>query len=172
MPQISEQKWILLVYRIPSQPSRYRLQVWRKLQSLGVLYLQDAVCILPSREGLHEELTEVGATVKESGGSVNLFAIESILPGEDEQIVTDFKKLADDRYITIVHRLDSALSLLSSNVNIADVEVAEESLKRERIAYFRAQRIAYFGGTIEDEVETRLEKLRLLLDEIRSAMLG
>ena len=27
--------WVVLIYRIPSQPSRLRLQVWRKLQRMG-----------------------------------------------------------------------------------------------------------------------------------------
>src|SRR5437899_2513667 len=43
------QKWTLLVYRIPAQPTRLRLQIWRRLQKMGALYLQNAVCLLPSR---------------------------------------------------------------------------------------------------------------------------
>jgi hypothetical protein len=36
----------------------------------------------------------------------------------------------------------------------------------------RAHTISYFGGTVDTMVEVRLEELRRILDDIRSAMLG
>ena len=38
---------MLLVYRLPREPSRHRVAVWRKLRDLGALYLQDGVAALP-----------------------------------------------------------------------------------------------------------------------------
>jgi len=33
-------RWLLLVYRVPSEPTRLRAAVWRRLKSLGAVYLQ------------------------------------------------------------------------------------------------------------------------------------
>ena len=85
---------------------------------------------------------------------------------------TGFRASADDRYKTILSRINTALDLLKQDVDMADIEVAEESLMRERIAFLRAKKIAYFGGTLEVQVEEKLEQLRLSLDEIRDAMLA
>jgi hypothetical protein len=166
------QAWTLLVYRIPSQPSKLRLSVWRKLSALGALYLQDAVCVLPSKPELDEALREVYSLVVESGGSGHLFEATIIEPATEKAIVEGFCKLADDRLTTIQTRLDATLEMLSGRVGLADIEVAEESLKRERIAYLRSQHINYLGSTKDSEVESRIERLRLTLDGIRDAMLG
>jgi ChrB-like protein len=164
--------WTVLVYRIPSQPSRLRLQIWRRLQALGVLYLQDAVCVLPAKAELDGEFLLVEAAIREMGGSAHLFLSSGMLLGEDERIIEDFKTAADERYAAIQIRVDAAIESLRRKVDISDIEAAEESLKRERVAYLRSQRIAYFGGTIETEVEAKLEELRRLLDDIRIAFLG
>lgn len=164
--------WTLLVYKIPSQPSRLRLQVWRKLQTIGAVYLQDAVCVLPANTEHQAEFVDVAASIREMGGTASLLTAAPFGDGEDDAVVQGFRHSADDRYKIILARIETALELLHSDVDIADIEVAEESLMRERIAFLRAQKIAYFGGTIEPQVEEKLEALRLMLDEIRAAMLA
>lgn len=161
-----------MVYKIPSQPSRLRLQVWRKLQSIGAVYLQDAVCALPAGSEHEKDFADVAASIRDMGGIVSLFHASPLANNEDEAVVAGFKGSADERYKTILSRINTALELLKHDVDMADIEVAEESLMRERIAFLRAKKIAYFGGTLESQVEEKLEQLRLSLDEIRDAMLA
>src|SRR5258707_4004285 len=40
--------WLLLVYRVPSEPTRLRAAVWRRLKSLGAIYLQNSAAALPA----------------------------------------------------------------------------------------------------------------------------
>jgi hypothetical protein len=169
----SEHKWILLVYRIPSQPSRLRLQVWRKLQGLGAAYLQDAVCVLPERDDLRVEFEETAHIIRDMGGTATLFHSVPLSEGDDEAVITALKALADERYRAIKARIEVAMAILQgNNVTVSDIELAEESLMRERVAFLRAQRIAYLGGTTESEVDAALEELRVTLDEIRAALLA
>ena len=42
--------WLLLIYTVPSQPSRLRATVWRELKKAGAVYLRDGVAILPQRD--------------------------------------------------------------------------------------------------------------------------
>ena len=37
---VERPRWVLLVYRLPREPSRHRVAVWRKLRDLGALYLR------------------------------------------------------------------------------------------------------------------------------------
>jgi len=43
--------WLLLVYRVPPEPSRLRSAVWRRLKSLGAIYLQNSAAALPTGLG-------------------------------------------------------------------------------------------------------------------------
>src|SRR5437763_1155981 len=48
--------WILLIYRVPSEPSSSRVSVWRDLKRTGALYLQQCVCIVPRRDDLRAQV--------------------------------------------------------------------------------------------------------------------
>src|SRR5262249_57473118 len=43
-------RWLLLIYRVPSEPSRLRATVWRRIKSLGAIYLQNSAAALPRSE--------------------------------------------------------------------------------------------------------------------------
>lgn len=161
----STKTWCLLVYKIPSQPSRLRLQIWRKLQRMGAVYLQDAVCLLPSRPELDENMLYIATSIEEMGGSCHLFRAESSLPGGDKRLLEDFQALADGRLTDILERLGEIHARLQGKVDQAALERAEEDLKRERIAYLRTRALAYFGSHQHLEVDGRLHQLKSSLDE-------
>ncbi|MDT5362001.1 MAG: hypothetical protein QOC69_3763, partial [Mycobacterium sp.] len=48
--------WLLLVYRIPSDPTRLRAAVWRRLKSLGAVYLQNSAAALPASDSAERAL--------------------------------------------------------------------------------------------------------------------
>lgn len=47
---IQERRWLLLIYRVPTEPSSARTAIWRETRRLGALSLQHAVCLLPLSE--------------------------------------------------------------------------------------------------------------------------
>ncbi|MDT5002323.1 MAG: hypothetical protein QOK12_4428, partial [Mycobacterium sp.] len=52
----SADAWLLLVYRIPSDPTRLRAAVWRRLKSLGAVYLQNSAAALPASDSAERAL--------------------------------------------------------------------------------------------------------------------
>ncbi|MDQ1548465.1 MAG: hypothetical protein QOD27_123, partial [Microbacteriaceae bacterium] len=36
-------EWLVLIYKIPPEPTRLRAGAWRRLKSLGAIYLQNSV---------------------------------------------------------------------------------------------------------------------------------
>lgn len=158
--------WTVLVYRMPPQPTRLRLSIWRKLQALGAVYLQDGVCLLPSRPDLSENLTYVASAITEMGGTSFLFVASSPLPGGAEQIIESFRTAADTRLGDIQERLKNIEAALGQADSPADWERIEEDIKRERVAYLRARRLNYFGSSREQEVDALLDTLRTRLDDL------
>jgi hypothetical protein len=158
--------WTLLVYRIPSQPSRLRLQIWRKLQRMGALYLQDAVCVVPARPDLDENMQYIAEAIAEMGGTYHLFKASAFFPEGDTRLADGFRDLADTTFEEIKERIAAAQVSLTEAANLTSLEAAEEELKRERVAYLRAKRLAYFGSDKEAVVEKQLDTLRCALDDI------
>jgi hypothetical protein len=40
--------WLVLIYRVPPEPTRLRSTVWRRIKSLGAIYLQNSAAALPA----------------------------------------------------------------------------------------------------------------------------
>jgi hypothetical protein len=66
-------QWLQMIYRIPRKPTSARVYVWRKLNQLGAISLQDAVWTLPATDRNREQFRWIAAEISEMGGEVSLF---------------------------------------------------------------------------------------------------
>ena len=57
----------------PREPSRHRVAVWRRLKTLGALYLQDGVAALPEDAVTREQLEWLQLRIREAGGKATLW---------------------------------------------------------------------------------------------------
>ncbi len=133
---------------------------------MGALYLQDAVCVVPSRPDLDENMQYIAEAIAEMGGTYHLFNASTFFPEGDERLAEGFRALADAAFEEIGGRIDAARSTFAEAVSLTDLETAEEELKRERVAYLRARRLAYFGSDKDAAVEKQLDALRRSLDDL------
>ena len=64
----SLERWVLLAYRLPREPSNPRVRVWRKLERLGVARLGDGLVALPADARTREQLDWLAEEILEAGG--------------------------------------------------------------------------------------------------------
>lgn len=100
--------WVLLSYRLPREPSRLRLAVWRRLKRLGATVLHDAVWLLPADARTREAFEWLAEEIEEQGGTAFLWEASSFGTTQDSAIVAEFRTEADERYAAIA---DSAAAL-------------------------------------------------------------
>ena len=156
--------WTMLVYKLPPQPTRLRIQVWRKLQALGAVYVQDGLAVIPSRDDLDENMSYISQAIEEMDGTSFLVKSSGFSTKDDQRIVERFQKAADSRLSEIIERLQALLMELEDALPPAQERI-EEALKKERAAYLRARRLNYFGSALETEVDQSLAAIRRALDE-------
>src|SRR5262245_2585738 len=70
--EIMSERWLVLIYIIPSDPTRLRASIWRELKRVGAVYLRDGVAVLPEREATIAALRATAARVEELGGQATL----------------------------------------------------------------------------------------------------
>lgn len=70
------QRWVLLAYRLPREPSTPRIAVWRRLRRLGVAQVLDGLVALPHDRRTREQLEWVAGEVEEAGGEATLWIAE------------------------------------------------------------------------------------------------
>lgn len=70
---VEKNGWVLLVYRLPREPSTPRISLWRKLRRLGVAQLLDGLVGLPLDSRNREQLEWLADEVIESGGEASVW---------------------------------------------------------------------------------------------------
>ena len=106
MEQPPETPWVLLVYKIPREPTASRAQVWRKLKRLGALLLHDAVWVLPATPWTREQFQWLTVEIGELGGEAYLWESHLLLNGQTDALVQQFQTRVDAAYQEILDELE------------------------------------------------------------------
>ncbi|MBO0747008.1 MAG: hypothetical protein J2O47_01590 [Acidimicrobiaceae bacterium] len=99
--------WLLLVYRVPPEPTRLRAAVWRRLKGLGAVYLQNSAAALPATPANERALRKLRHEILEMAGTGVLLHCAA-LAGEAD-ILAAFQTARDDEYEEIVDRCQDFL---------------------------------------------------------------
>lgn len=100
-------QWLLLTYRVPSQPTKARVAVWRELKRLGAHYLQQAVCVLPDRPELREAVTRMRERITELEGTSWYFELDNVDPEVEKQLIEGFITQSTADYDEIIEECDT-----------------------------------------------------------------
>ena len=106
MEQPPETPWVLLVYKIPREPTASRAQVWRKLKRLGALLLHDAVWVLPATPWTREQFQWLAVEIGELGGEAHLWESHLLLNGQADTLIQQFQARVDAAYQEILDELE------------------------------------------------------------------
>ena len=141
----SDTSWLLLIYRVPAEPTRKRAFVWREVKKIGCIYLHDGVCILPERPDTLEAARMIAAKVEEFGGRATIATSAQLDAPQTETVVAQFRAARAEEYLEIVREADRLLA-----------HVARETEHRE------------FTNAELEELEADLGKLKRWTDQIRA----
>ena len=148
-------RWVLLVYRLPREPSRHRVAVWRKLRDLGALYLQDGVAALPEDSVTREQLEWLQLRVREAGGEATLWEARPGTMAEEAESVEAFRSSREEAYKAIIARAQR----LRRKAQMGGGALSERLGKLER--EFRAERRRdYFRSPLRGEAAGALKAAR------------
>jgi DNA-binding transcriptional regulator PaaX len=67
--------WRVITYRLPAEPSRHRVAVWRELRRLGTVSLQQGTWAVPDGEPFAAGFTQVVEAIKAAGGQPVVLAV-------------------------------------------------------------------------------------------------
>jgi hypothetical protein len=98
--------WVLLVYKIPREPTSSRATIWRKLTRLGALLLHDAVWVLPATPWTREQFQWLAVEIGELEGEAYLWESHLLLNGQADALMHQFKARADIAYQEILNELE------------------------------------------------------------------
>jgi len=146
---------VLLVYRIPREPSLNRVAVWRTLRDLGALYLQDGVATLPEDAVTREQLEWLQLSVREAGGEATLWEGRPGTVAEEAELVEAFRSSREEAYRAII----AGALRLRRKAEMGDGDVLEQLSKLER-GFRTERRRDYFHSPLHLEAAGALKAAR------------
>jgi uncharacterized protein YdbL (DUF1318 family) len=142
---------VLLAYRVPREPSRPRIAVWRKLERLGVARLGDGLVALPADARTREQLDWLADEVVAAGGSAMVWLATAATRAQEREIAATMREARAAEY-RAVHAEAAAA---------ADAEQAERDrvLRRLRGELRRIVRRDFFPPLERDAARAAVEAL-------------
>jgi len=162
---VTEQKpgrWLVLVVRVPAEPSRHRVAVWRELRRIGALSLGQGTWAVPDVQGFADGVTRVLELAQRGGGEVVVLdatgraeqdgaRLEALFTADREEELAEF--LAD------CGKFDAEIDkeVRNRKFTMAELEEEEQSLERLRRWHRDLKARDVFGAPSADDAEQRLE---------------
>jgi len=164
-------QYLLLIYQVPSKPTAARVGIWRELKRLGVLYLQQSVCIVPSVRPMHAHLLRITARIDALGGDYHLLPMRSLPPEEEAKIINGFLEQRNTQYGEIIENCEVNFSkeiefeIFRQNFTYAEAEEIRQDLDKIRRWYQRVVEQDWFGASRRGEAQDWITRCEKLLEE-------
>lgn len=151
------------MYKLPSEPTRYRASVWRKLKTAGAVYLQNGVAALPADAGGERVMRGVVREIREVGGIAYLLRSRPV--GEEEALVEAFNSARDDEYSELLDRCREFHAELekegaAGKHTFAELEENEEDLAKLEVWLGKIRSRDRFGAPLSQEAEQEVLSCR------------
>jgi hypothetical protein len=148
-------EWVLLVYRLPREPSTPRSAVWRRLRRLGAAQLGDGLVALPADARTREQLDWVATDVQEAGGTALLWLARLSSRAEERQLVRTMRQARSQEYTDLQATALAALS--------APATEQRRSLKRLRRELREVHRRDFFPPPERELADAAVRQLAALV---------
>src|SRR3954452_24020431 len=164
----AREAWLLISASTAGGVGTLRVQVWRKLRSLGALYVQQSVCLLPARPEVAREGRRLADRIRHQGGTARVLSMAFTDPPEERAVIAEFNTARDVEYAEVLDRLpelrqELADELARGNATYAEVKESEADLQRFRTWLAKIAARDYFqapgGQAARDAVEQAAAEL-------------
>ena len=166
---MATQSWLLLTYKVPPEPARKRIALWRKIKGLGAVYLQNGVCVLPKTDEHLRRLKMIENEIARMGGEAVLLETAALDRAQQQKVLARFNADRNEAYQEFIERCDGfeaeiARETAAGKLTFAELEENDEDLKKLRTWFDKIKRLDFHGGALADEAAKRLVGCAALLD--------
>lgn len=167
-------RFVLLVYRMPTNPTAGRVAVWRQLKKIGAIYLHQSVCIFPDAARTRRELQPILVKIEQARGEYHLLRLRQLPTEEYDKLVAQFVNQASRQYQEIIENCEvnfqKEVEFETFRKNFTYEEAEEIRIEFEKIVnwFEQVRERDWFGAPNQSEARRWLELCVKLLEEFES----
>lgn len=128
-------KWLAINYNLPTEPSRHRVAIWRKLKKLGAVNVQQSMWLLPNSGENYDALQKISQDIESNNGETLLMGSMFFYEKHEERVVSLFNKIRDEEYQELISECEKYIKEIEKEISkekftFAELEEEEEELEK------------------------------------------
>jgi len=155
--------WKLLTYRLPREPSRHRVAVWRELRRAGAIPLQQATWAVPATRIFLDAVDRAVVLVDRAGGEASAFDVS---PEDEagqarlEQLFTEAREAEWTEFLVECGRFEQEIDkeFRTEKFTPAELDEEEHSLDRLRRWFREIRSRDLFVAPSQEAAERRMKE--------------
>jgi hypothetical protein len=129
--------WIVLLFRVPAEPSRHRVAVWRELRRTGAVSIGQSAWLAPAAPAFADGIGRAVELVQAAGGEAIELDVSGRRPADTERLAAVYTAAREAEWTEFVAECDKYLAELDKEIAIekltlAELDEEEQSLERLR----------------------------------------
>jgi hypothetical protein len=166
---MAHRSWLLVTYKVPPEPSKNRVGFWRKLKSMGGVYLQSGVCLLPKTDENGRHLKILENDISKAGGEAVILETIALDRLQEDKVIGRFKADREEEYREFLDKCgdfdaEMAKETKAKHFTYAELEENEVDLKKLQHWLEKIKRLDFYEAKSRSECEKRLRGCEALLE--------
>jgi hypothetical protein len=162
--------WTVLAVRVPAEPSRHRVAVWRELRRSGALSLGQGVWALPATPAFERGLERAVALIDRGGGNALLLDARGRDTAQSETLEALFTTAREDEWTEFLaecakYEAELDRELAHEKFTLAELDEEEQSLERLRRWHRDLKLRDLFGAPSANAADRQLKHCQARLED-------
>ncbi len=163
------QHWLLLTYKVPPEPAKRRVALWRRLKGMGAVYLQQGVCLIPKTDEHARRLKMLANDIAEMDGESVLLETVAVDRVQADKVVARFMADRDEQYQEFLGRCadfaaEIAKETAAGHFTYAELEENDIDLRKLQSWLEKIRKLDFYGAPLAAEAATQLQACEHLLE--------
>lgn len=160
----------MLSYKIPPEPARNRVAVWRKIKGLGAVYIQNSVCLIPASPEHQRHLRIIQNDIASNGGDALLMEAAGLDKNQEALVIRKFNEDRDADYVEFISKCMEFSTEVEREISVkhftyAELEENDQDVRKLRNWMDKIRKIDFYDAPRRIEAASRLAKCESLLEK-------
>jgi hypothetical protein len=129
--------WMVLLFRVPAEPSRHRVAVWRELRRTGAVSLGQSAWLAPAAPAFADGIGRAVELVRAAGGEAVVLDADGHQPADQQRLAAVYTAAREAEWTEFLSECGKYLAEIDKEIakqklTLAELDEEEQSLERLR----------------------------------------
>src|SRR5829696_5753394 len=163
-------EWMVLLFRVPAEPSRHRVAVWRELRRTGAVSLGQSAWLAPTAPAFADGIARAVTIVQAAGGEAIVLNASSRQPADAERLAAVYTAAREAEWSEFLAECGKYLAEIDKEIakgklTLAELDEEEQSLERLRRWYRELRLRDVLGAPSAAAADRRLKECEAKLED-------